>query len=131
MCSKYLAAAYSYNNAMSSALLLASAHTYTCISNVLLYISSITATALHYFSFVNSILAVLNLCILLSVIQIEFCINLYKKPENCCTCCIVVGISHSFKYSTFDSLNYISSDEISKPRSIVILYKKLHFLSLH
>ena len=60
-------------------------------------------------------------------------INLQKyctNPKNDCTYFTVVGTGHLFKLYTFESLMYMPLGVTLKPRNIVLLGKKLHFLSL-
>ena len=63
----------------------------------------------------------------------KLCMDLRKyciRPKNDCTYFTVVGTGHSLKFHTFESLMHIPAGMTSKPKNIVLLYKKLHFLIL-
>ena len=64
---------------------------------------------------------------------IKFCMNFkkyYTKPKNYCTHLTKGGIVHLFKFHTFESLICIHLGLILKPKNVVLLCKKLYFLSL-
>ena len=56
----------------------------------------------------------------------KYCTN----PKNDCTFFSVVATGHLCKVYNFELLMHIPLAVISKPSNIVLLYKKLHFLSL-
>ena len=68
-----------------------------------------------------------------SAMALKLCTSLWKyctKSKKDCTYLTVVGTGHSFKLHTFELLMCMPSSMISKLRNIVVLCKKLHFLSL-
>ena len=68
-----------------------------------------------------------------SIIVLKFRINLKKdckNPNNNCTYFIVMHTGHLFKLHTLKPLMCIPSGVMLKPRNIVLLCRKLYFLSL-
>ena len=54
----------------------------------------------------------------------------YTKPNNGCAYLIIVGSGYLLKFCTFKLLIHKPLGVISKPRNMVVLHKKLQFLSL-
>ena len=54
----------------------------------------------------------------------------YMKPKNDCTCCMVVGFSHSLRLLTLASLIWSLSGVMSNPKKVVVHCRKLHFFRL-
>ena len=125
-----------------SAFALASVYTSTYFLALPLYISSMGADTTRCFSlskvcwywFIHIYYSYLcdNLCNS-SVMVLKFHMNFQrygKKPRNNWNYLTVAGMGHLFKLYIFESLFHIPSSVISKPRNIVLLHNKLHFLSL-
>ena len=105
-------------------------------------ISSMGAVIMHYFSCSNA-LSYYSLHMKLTSFHVSTCkgsaillnpfINFQKnctKPKNNCTCCMVVGFSHSLRLLILASLICSLSGEMSNPRKVVVHCRKLHFFSL-
>ena len=125
-----------------STLALASVYTSTQVLALPLYVLGMGADttqclsssniAWHKSIYTNDSFLCVNLCNG-SAIALKLHINLQKnctKPSNNCIYLTVVDTGYLFKLHTFKSLLYILSGMILKLRNVVLLCKKLHFLSL-
>ena len=56
--------------------------------------------------------------------------NYYTNPNSDFAYLIIVGIGHSFSFCTFESFIHVPLGVTAKPQNIVLLQKKLYFLSL-
>ena len=125
-----------------STLALASVCTLCSVSLELLNISNMGIVITHYFSCSNAlscdsshmklVLFHVRACRGSAILLNPF-INLRKnctKPRKDCTCCTVVGFSHSLRLCTFASLIFRPSSVMLNPKKVVVHCRKLHFFSL-